>query len=454
MPTRLSSLFLMEDWPGEGSGSGLQIAGSPEKIARTDMATSRSAPREGIPPRLFIVVVLLALSLFINYIDRGNLSIAAPMLRDELKISASQLGLLLSAFFWTYAGLNLFYGWLVDRVNVNWLFAGAFLLWSAATAATALVHTFAALFALRLLLGIGEAVAFPAYNKILALNFTEEHRGLANSILMIGLLVGPGFGILAGGYLMGRYGWRPFFLVLGLASMLWVLPWARWMPEKHHAAADEAKGTVKLLEFLAKRSAWGTCLGLFFGNYVNYFLITWLPFFLVRERHFSMNDMAKIGGLAYLLGGLTSPLCGWLADRWIAAGGPPTVVRKAFCGGGMAACAVFLSLAGSVDSRHAVIALILSVMAFSVTASNHWAVSQTLAGPSAAGRWVGFQNFFGNFSGIVAPALTGFVLDRTGHFYWGFAIAAGVALGGAASWFFVVGRIEQVEWGGKSGAPA
>lgn len=161
-----------------------------------------TAQRQPIPPRLLIVIVLLAISLFINYIDRGNLSIAAPTLKDELKLSASQLGVLLSAFFWTYACLNLFYGWLVDRVNVNWLFAGAFFVWSVATAATGLVHTFAVLFALRLLLGMGEAAAFPSYSKIVAHNFAEEHRGLANAILISGLLVGPGIGMLAGGYLL------------------------------------------------------------------------------------------------------------------------------------------------------------------------------------------------------------------------------------------------------------
>ncbi len=402
--------------------------------------------RQPIPPRLLIVIVLLAISLFINYIDRGNLSIAAPMLKDDLKISASQLGFLLSAFFWTYACLNLFYGWLVDRVNVNWLFAGAFFVWSAATAATGLVHTFAVLFALRLLLGMGEAVAFPAYNKIVALNYSEEHRGVANSILVSGLLVGPGIGLLAGGYLMGRYGWRPFFLVLGLASLLWIIPWVVWMPRKQYAAAAESRGKANLIDFLLMRSAWGTCLGLFGTNYASYFLITWLPYFLVRERHFSMNTMAKIGGTAYLLGGLTSPLCGWLADRWIARGASPTLARKAFTGGGIACCGIFLGLAGVVDARYCAAAIILGVISYSVASSNHWAISQALAGPAAAGRWVGFQNFFGNLSGIIAPALTGYVIERTGHFFWAFLIVACVALGSAASWFFVVGPLEPVLW--------
>src|ERR1022692_4886177 len=151
------------------------------------MPTSKAPRRNTIPGPLLLVLILLALSVFINYVDRGNLSIAAPMLKDELGISASQLGILLSAFFWTYACLQPIAGWLVDRVNVNWVIAGGFFLWSAATAATGLVRTFSMLFALRLLLGIGESVAYPSYSKIIALNFPEEHRGLANSVISAGL---------------------------------------------------------------------------------------------------------------------------------------------------------------------------------------------------------------------------------------------------------------------------
>lgn len=413
------------------------------------MPTSFSTRPQPIPARLIIVIVLLAISVFINYIDRGNLSIAAPMLKDELEISASQLGFLLAAFFVTYSCLNLFYGWLVDRVNVNWLFAGAFLLWSASTAATGLVHTFAMLFFLRLLLGMGEAVAFPAYNKILALNFAEEHRGVANSVLMSGLLLGPGFGLLFGGMLMARFGWRPFFIVLGLASLLWIVPWLIWMPRKPAAPAVAQvaiTGKANLSDFLLMRSAWGTCLGLFFANYISYFLITWLPYFLVRERHFPLVEMAKIGGAAYLLGGIASPLCGWLADRWIARGASPTLARKTFVGGGIGFCGIFLGLAGVLPIRYCVAALVLGVISFGVMSSNHWAISQTLAGPAAAGRWVGFQNFFGNLSGMIAPTVTGFVVERTGHFFWAFVIAAAVGLASSASWFFLVGPLEPVIW--------
>jgi len=414
------------------------------------MPVSSALQRKGIPASLTVVLVLLAISVFINYVDRGSLSIAAPLLKDELGISASQLGVLLSAFFWTYACMQLFSGWLVDRLNVNWVFAGGFLLWSAATAATGLIHTFSVLLCLRMLLGAGESVAYPSYSKIIALNFPEEHRGLANAVISAGLVLGPGFGMLLGGLLMARVGWRPSFLVLGLVSLIWLVPWFTWMPKSCAAIPADRAGAPRLAEFLRLRSAWGTCAGLFAGNYLSYFLITWLPFYLVRERHFSVDNMAKIGGIVYLLGGCFALLAGWLSDRWIVSGATPSRVRKTFTGGGLALAGIFVGLAVVGGPLYCVAALILGVIFFGVYCSNVWAVTQTLAGPQAAGRWTGFQNFVGNLAGVVAPATTGFVLDRTGHFYWAFAILTVLALTGAVSWVFLVGRVEPVVWQRKA----
>ena len=421
------------------------------------MPTFAPAQRKGIPGPLAVVLGLLSVSVFINYIDRGNLSIAAPFLKDELGISASQLGILLSAFFWTYACLQPVAGWLVDRFNVNWIFAGGFFLWSVATATTGLVHTFAALFVLRLLLGVGESVAYPSYCKIFTLHFPEEHRGLANAVISAGLVLGPGFGMLFGGMLMGKFGWRPFFTVLGLASLLWLVPWLKWMPKKPIAVRQHARGLnagPTLSEFMGLRSAWGSCIGLFCYDYAVYFLITWLPYFLVRERNFSMNNMAKIGGAAYLLGACSATLSGWISDRWIMSGATPTRVRKTFTAGGLALAGIFVGLAAFGGQANCVAALILGVVCFGISSSNVWAITQTLAGPDAAGRWTGFQNFVGNLSGVAAPTLTGFVLDRTGHFYWAFVILTIVTSIGTVSWIFLVGPVEQVVWREKLRADA
>jgi MFS transporter, ACS family, D-galactonate transporter len=227
----------------------------------------------------------------------------------------------------------------------------------------------------------------------------------------------------------------------------------KWMPKKRDAFHLGTMDSPGLSEFLQLRSAWGTCIGLFCGNYVNYFLITWLPFYLVRERNFSMDNMAKIGGIAYLLGACFATLSGWLSDRWISSGATPSRVRKTFVGGGLAFSGIFIGLAVVSGPLYCVVALILGVIFFGVSSSNLWAITQTLAGPSAAGRWTGFQNCVGNLAGVVAPALTGFVLDRTGHFYWAFVILTAVALAGTMSWIFLVGPVQQVTWRSKLSAP-
>jgi ACS family D-galactonate transporter-like MFS transporter len=413
------------------------------------VSTLSSPPTSRFPIPLLIVLFLLALSIFINYIDRGNLSIAAPFLQSELGISPARLGLLLSAFFWTYACCQLVSGWLVDRFQVNLVLAAGFALWSLATVLTSFAHAFALLFALRLFLGIGESVAYPSCSKILALNFSDNQRGFANSILGSGLLLGPGFGFLFGGMLIARLGWRPFFLILGSLSLVWLAPWFFFMPKptSGHAASDSNPIVgPSLLEFLQMRSAWGTCLGLFANNYVSYFLITWLPYYLVRERQFSLENMSRLVGTAYLLGAVASPFSGWLSDRWIASGATLTLVRKTFTGGGLAFCGLFVGLAAINNPVYCSVALILGVIFFGVAASNLWAITQTLAGPAATGRWTGFQNFVGNLAGVVAPAVTGLVLERTGHFNWAFGIVAAVALAGTASWFFLIGPIAPVPW--------
>jgi len=420
-------------------------------------SASRGAPHDRTLSRtLSPVAALLAISVFINYIDRGSLSIAAPALKDELHFSASQLGLLLSAFFWTYAGFQIVSGWLVDRFSVNWVLAGGFLVWSVATATTGLIHGFQMLLIMRLLLGTGESVAFPAYSKILAEHFPETIRGRANALIAAGIAAGPAFGIFFGAMLMARYGWRPIFIGLGFLSLLWLLPWMRWMPVDSGLPVSSTAQTPNIAEILKQRSAWGTFGGLFSYNYLSYFLLTWLPYYLVHESRFSMQKMGRIGGAAYLILAASALISGWVSDSWIARGGRPTRVRKTFTSLGLALSSMFCIavVVFAFDSRLAMLFLFLTCAAAGLCTSNLWAITQTLAGPLAAGKWSGLQNFVGNFAGVVSPALTGFVVERTGHFFWAFAATAVVLLGGAMSWAFIVGPVEPVQWESKRFATA
>ena len=344
-------------------------------------------------------------------------------------------------------------GSLVDRLNVNWVFAGGYLLVVCGHGGDRMGPRVLDSVCVEDCCWDGvNRSRIPRTQKLLRRISREEHRGLANSVIASGAMLGPEFGMLFGGLLMARFGWRPFFVAMGLASLLWILPWIRWMPKNDLAVRRESTDAPNLLEFLGMRAAWGSCLGLFSYNYVSYFLITWLPFYLVRERHFSMEQMAKIGGIAYLLGAAFTTVSGWLSDRWIFSGATPTRVRKTFMGGGIAAAGILAGIAEAPKPGYCVAAVILSIIFIGVSASNVWAITQTLAGPKAAGRWTGFQNFAGNLSGMVAPVVTGFVLQKTGHFYWAFGTVTVIALIGMLAVVFVIGPIEQVHWGKRSQA--
>lgn len=419
----------------------------PVPVQQESPATTpaQQGPTAATASRMNVVLFLLGLSVLINYIDRSNLSIAAPLLKDELRISASQLGTLLSAFFWTYALMQIPAGWLVDRFDVRWVFAVGFFIWSSATAVTGFLHGFAALLMIRVILGFGESVAFPSYSKILGSHFKEHSRGFANSVIMSGLALGPALGVLVGGSAVARFGWRPFFVALGVVGLLWLPLWWAWRPPR--ATGIHAKESpAGYLAVLVQRSAWGTCIGQGAINYYLYFLVTWLPFYLVRGRHLSLTAMARQGALLFLMAAISSAATGKLGDRWIQAGASPTSVRKGLIAFGHVGIGIALILIVKTTGLVFIGMLVLIGIFLGISVCNSWAFPQSLAGPSMVGRWVGVQNFVGNLAGASAPILTGLLLDRTGSFYWPFFITAVVAWIGAIAWYFVVGPLDEVDW--------
>lgn len=391
-------------------------------------------------------LILLAISLLINYIDRGNLSLAAPLLRDELQLTAWELGILFSAFFWTYTVLQFVMGWAVDRFDANVVVAVGYLVWSLATVASGLVEGFMLLLLMRLMLGIGESVAFPSCSKIIARHVPEQFRGLANGIAIAGVKAGPALGTLGGGLLIERYGWRPVFVGIGLVSLLWLPAWHKWMPRGPGLAMPDAKAAPTVAGILRQRSFWGACTGHFCANYLMYVMATWLPLYLVGERQLTVPAMAKTAAVYYLVDAASAIFTGWFSDFWIRRGFTPTLVRKSAMAIGLVTAAV--ALTGCVFAGpHTYLAWLLAAgVGSGMAASGIYAFSQILAGPRAAGRWTGFQNGFANLAGIVAPALTGFLVNRTGNFQMALGITSAVSIGGAFAWIFAIGPLRQVRW--------
>jgi MFS family permease len=398
-------------------------------------------------------LVLLAICAVINYVDRGNLSVAAPLLKDELRISATQLGILFSAFFWTYTALQLVSGWTVDNFDVNRVIAAGFLLWSLATAATGLVRGFTMLLAMRLMLGVGESVMVPGWSKILGFHLPEHHRGFANGALQAAVRSGPAVGTLGAGLLIAKYGWRATFIGIGLISLAWIPAWIKWMP-RGGAIQRSLSAAPGLADIFRLRSFWGACGGHFSINYLSYFMLTWLPFYLVRERHLSMQFMAKTASAYYMIDALSAITTGWLSDFFVRRGYTPTLVRKTAMAIGHTIAAIAVAGCALANPQWYPLCLVAIGIGCGVVGAGPLAFSQTLAGPHATGKWTGLQNGFANVAGVVAPALTGFLVDRTGSFLAPLAITAAVLVAGGLSWVFVVGRVEEVSWKSEPrGAP-
>jgi MFS family permease len=400
-----------------------------------------------------MVVPLLGLAIFINYVDRGNLATAAPLLKTELSLSASEIGVLISAFFWAYTPGLVLAGWLADRWCAYRTLAAGLALWSIATLLTGFAGGFAVLLGLRLVLGVGEAAAFPCSATIIARHVPANKLGAANAMTILGVSLGPAVGVFFGGLLMAQLGWRETFMLFGAVSLLWVVPWV--LTTRHLSAApphaDVADGPG-LAAIVGRRELWGAGLGHFAINFGFYFIVSWMPLYLVQVHGYTLPQMATMGGVIYLVYAASAWLSGRVSDGWIEAGGTANRVRKTFflisllvAGAGLLAAAV-LPAAGAIAS------LFVAAIGLGAVGPHIFATGQTLAGPHAAGKWIGVQNAIGNCAGITGPILTGIIVDQTGGFGGAFVLAAAVTLTGIIGWNLIVRKIVPLEWAPKAAA--
>ncbi len=390
-------------------------------------------------------MLLVTLAVFINYIDRGNLATAAPLIQDQLGLTATQLGLLGSAFYYAYVPLMPVAGWFAEHAGPKRVLAAGIAIWSAATALSGLAGGFVALLLLRLLLGMGESVAFPAATKVVAAAVPVERLGMANGFMSFGYLIGPAVGTAVGGYLMSYLGWRAVFLLFGLASLLWLWPW--WcvsLPSQ--APSPDRPAAPRFAVILSQRALWGAALGHFAANYTYYFIIAWLPFYLVKVHGFSITAMAATASWAYLLNAAAALAMGALTDRWLRAGCDATRIYKAIMGLAQSGSFVCMVAMVTLPASGSVAALLAFEIIAGCSYPGIFAIPQTFAGPDATGRWVGVQNACGNIAGMIAPLLTGLLVDRTGGFEAAFVLAAVVSALGFTGWVWVLPRIAPIDW--------
>lgn len=390
-------------------------------------------------------MLLLGIAIFFNYVDRGALPIAAPLLKGDLHLSNEAYGVAVSAFFWIYAPVQLFAGWLCDRFSVYKLLAIGILLWAGSTLLMGFAGGFTSLLVLRVMLGVGESLAFPGSSKIIARHVPPERRGVANAALAMGIALGPAVGTLAGGLMVAHWGWRAMFFVFGALTLLWLAPWRRAV----RAISDERRydegATVPVRAVISKWPLWSMSIVHSLGNYCFYFLLAWLPLYLTKSRGFSITEMTLLATLGYAVQGACAFMYGHFSDWWTRSGRSEAAIRRwMMVASQTLAAASILALAFAHSAVEIGILLCLAGAASASLSMNLYAVAQMFAGPRASGTWVGVQNSFGNLSGIFGPIVTGIIVDRAGYEN-AFILTAAIASFGALWWAIAIPPIRQVD---------
>jgi len=377
--------------------------------------------------RAWIITFLLFAAGFINYFDRAILSVALPVIGADLGLGPTAKGVLLSAFFWSYALMQLPVGWAADRINLRWFYAAAFALWSIACGLTGLVTSLTILLAMRVLLGIGESVYLPGGMKIVALLFDADERGLPSGLMNCGTRAGLAFGVPLIAGLVQSFGWHSAFFVLGFGSLIWLAPWLAAFPAHVRADFTKPKAGVAATLRTLDRNLLGMCLGHFGYGYYWYLLVTWLPDYLVESRHMTLERAGAYCVIPFLVYAASEPVGGWIADCLIRLGYNEQRARKAVVTAAFLTSGMLLVGGRLADDRAAVLAIGAAALVGLAT-GNLYALLVSVAPEDAAGTWMGIMNFAGNIPGVLAPIVTGVLIERTGSYYPGFVVAVAVLL--------------------------
>ena len=400
-------------------------------------------------------IILIGAAIALNYIDRGAVSVAAPLIKDEFGLTNERYGVIVSSFYWTYVPALALAGWLADRMSVRLLMALGVATWAIATIGMGFVGTgvaggVTALLLLRLLMGLGEGVAFPCGSKLIA-RVPEGARGLANVSLSGGLAVGPLVGTLGGGLIMEYWGWREMFIVFGLATLVWLVPW--WLArrgieegEGKGGKAEPPQAAVPVAAVLRRTDFWAITLLHIAGTFGLYFVVGWLPLWLVKARGYSIIDMSLLTSTFYVAQILGGTAGAWAIDRAIRGGGDGSLWRRRTLFVSVAIYVVGLMLLPFINGWWPLIALIAATgFGYGPAPNLLFVIGQTMAGPESAGRWVGLQTSIGNLSGIVGPVLIGIIVDVAGY-QPAFLVTGAVVAAGTLIFAIAVPRIAPVQW--------
>ncbi|HEY8459792.1 MAG TPA: MFS transporter [Blastocatellia bacterium] len=423
---------------------------SVEPSAAKEISLAPAALKES--PWRWVLMILLVVAMLFCYAQRNALGVASKSIEDDLGFNPAKTGLLLSSFFWVYAFMQIPSGWLADRFGVRRTYAVSFIFFSLTSALTGLTNGLAMLILLRMLMGTGQAVAFPASSRAVANWFQESERGFVTGLYLAGVRIGGALVSVFGGWFLTRYDWRWFFVAIGAASMVWVAPWMgflkRWEEKPAETAATERQGAsfMESLALLKNRSALGIFLGFFAYNYVWNVFQNWLPNYLEKERKFTKIEMGVFNAMPLVAMSVIIVISGALSDWLIGRGYEEKKVRKTFIAIGMLVCCL-IAPAGFVEDRMTSVWLLtISLSGLGIASPNTWTLTQAVSSKKIVGTVSGIQNFGGNIGAILAPMLTGFIAHFTGSFATALALCAAILVAGViVFWFAVEEKVEIKE---------
>ncbi|MBX9433117.1 MFS transporter [Bacillus paralicheniformis] len=413
----------------------------------------------------WVVAFMMWAAIAINYIDRTVLSAAAPYITEEFNLTAGQMGIIMSGFFWSYALLQLPSGWAADKYGQKKTLGFAVVWWSVATALTGLATGFKSLLGLRVALGVGEAAAYPSNAGIAAKWFPKKERATVAGIFDSGSKFGGAVAMPLIAWMIAVFDWKLTFLLIGLVGVVWGIVWMIFFKENpaDHKRVNEAElahiregqahmeetgggQPLKWYQLFKYRNIWAMCIGFFMINYNSYFFITWLPTYLVKERGMDLIEMGIMASLPLLTAMVVEVGAGWMSDRIYAKGKLSlTAVRKLFLiiGLAMASCIGFAAFADS-----AILAVILLCVAKSgttVAASQVWALPGDVAPKNMTSMVAGIQNTVSNMGGVVGPIITGFIVGATGSFVPALLFSAALIVIAILNYLFLLGKVKQIQ---------
>ncbi|MBE8718211.1 MFS transporter [Cellvibrio sp. KB43] len=412
----------------------------------------------------YLMLFLIFFATVINYVDRTNLAVVAPILSEDLGLDRIQMGLLFSAFAWTYAFANLPGGFIVDRLGSRVAYGWSLFLWSAATFVQGAVSGFAALFGLRLLVGAAEAPAFPSNNRVVTMWFPKSERGSATSFYVVGQYIGTAMFTPLLFWVAVTYGWREVFYLTGGLGIIFAFIWFkvyRDPKECKRVSKEELRyieeggaltGGVQQADFkwslvwqlFEHRQIWAICIGKFAISSTLFFFLTWFPTYLVEERGMTMLKAGFFAVMPYIAASVGVLLGGYWSDTLLKRGYSMSVARKLpIVTGFVFASTIFL--ANFTESNLVAISILSFAFFAQGVSSMSWAIISEVAPKELIGVTGGVCNFAGNLAGIIMPITIGFILAYTGSFSWALGLVGIAAITGALSYTFLLGPVKRIE---------